>query len=214
MTKGDRLGPFLARGPAALSGAGLRLRQHDPGGAGAVRGDRAGRLSRAGAGLAAGVRRALRQSGQRRLFPHRRRRRGAGGAAGLDQRRRHAQSELHRCAKSGPARGADRRRDNGASRPTGCSTACWRAPPTICSSMPRCSTRSTCGCTPPRSCVTGPDHARFAAAALKLPFVSRVDAARAVGRSAAGGPSGAGQNCCRGRAARRSSASARPARCR
>ena len=39
----------------------------------------------------------------------------------------------------------------GASRPTGCSTACWRARPTICCRTPRCSTRSTCGCTPPRS---------------------------------------------------------------
>ena len=94
MTKGDRLGPFLARRPAALSGARLRLRQHDPRGAGAVRGDRAGRLSRAGAGLAAGVRCQLRQSGQRRLFPHRGRRRGPGGAAGLDQRRRHRPTRI------------------------------------------------------------------------------------------------------------------------
>ena len=42
--------------------------------------------------------------------------------------------------------------------------------------------------------VTGPDHARFAAAALKLPYLSRIDAARAGCRSAAGEPSGAGQN--------------------
>ena len=102
--------PFLARRPAALSRPGLRFRQHDPRGAGAVRGDRAGRLSRARARLAAGVRRKLRQSGQRRLLPDRVRRRGPGGSSGLDQRRRHAQSEFHRRAKPGAARGADRRR--------------------------------------------------------------------------------------------------------
>ena len=51
--------PFLARGPAAVSRPRLRLRRHDPGGAGAVRGDRRGRYLDAGAGLAAGARRAI-----------------------------------------------------------------------------------------------------------------------------------------------------------
>ena len=114
-----------------------------------------GGLSRAGADLAARVRRALRQSGQWRLFPHRRRRRRAGGAPGLDQRRRHAQSERRSPRRICPARGADRRRRSGASRPTGCSTACWRARPTTCCSTRHCSTRSTCVCTRPRSSSPG-----------------------------------------------------------
>ena len=40
--------------------------------------------------------------------------------------------------------------------------------------MSRCSTRSTCGCAPPRSWSPGADAERFAAAALKLPFLDRI----------------------------------------
>ena len=202
--------PFLARGPAAFSGACLRLRHHDPRRAGAATRRPAQRpLSRAGAGLAAGVRRPLRQSGQRRLFPHRRRRRGPGGAPGLDQRRRHAQPERDRRAKSGPARGARPATTNGARRPTGCSTACWPARPTTCFACRAAQRARPAAASRPRSWSPGPDHARFAAAALKLPYPQPDRAARAVGRGAAGRPSGAGQNRGRRRRARPSSASAR-----
>ncbi len=170
MTKGDRLGhswregrllyPGLASDFANMIRAALAL--YEATGQGGYLDQRAG--------LAARVRRALRQSGQRRLFPHRRRRRGAGGAAGLDQRRRHAQSERHRRAKSGPARGADRRHANGASRPTGCSTACWRARPTTCSQHAALLNALDLRLHAAEIVVTGPDHARFAAAALKLPY--------------------------------------------
>ena len=68
----------------------------------------------------------LRQPGHRRLFPHRRRRRGAGRAAELDQRRRDAQSQRDRGAEPGAARGASPATQPGATRPTGCSTACCR----------------------------------------------------------------------------------------
>ena len=81
MTKGDRLGhswregrllyPGLASDFASMIRAALAL--HEATGEAS--------LSRAGAGLAARIRRALRQPGQRRLFPHRGRRRGPGGAA-------------------------------------------------------------------------------------------------------------------------------------
>ena len=191
--------PFLARGPAALSGARLRLRQHDPGGAGAVRGDRAGRLSRAGAGLAAGLRRALRQSGQRRLFPHRGRRRGPGGAAGLDQRRRHPQSEFDRRAEPRPARGADRRRRMARAGRPAVRRRAGRRGATICCSMPRCSTRSICGCTPPRSCHrAGPCALRRGGAEAAVPQSDHP--ARAGRRGIAGEPSGAGQDRGAGRA--------------
>ena len=66
-------------------------------------------------------------AGQRRLLPHRRRRRGPGGAAGRDQRRRHAQSQRGRRAEPGAARGAAPATTPGASRPTACSTACCGA---------------------------------------------------------------------------------------
>ena len=57
MTQGDRLGHSWRDGRLLYPGPCLRFRRHDPGGAGAVRGDRRARLSRAGAGLAARLRR-------------------------------------------------------------------------------------------------------------------------------------------------------------
>ena len=106
MTKGDRLGhswragrllyPGLASDFAQMIRAALAL--YEATGQGDYL-DRALAWQRA-------LRRALRQSGQRRLFPHRRRRRRPGGAPGLDQRRRHAQSERDRGAEPDPARRA------------------------------------------------------------------------------------------------------------
>ena len=205
---------FLARRPAALSGARLRLRQHDPRGAGAVRGDRAGRLSTGrwpGSGRSTPTTpiRATAAISSPRPTPR------PGGAPGLDQRRRHAQSEFHCRAKSRPAGGADRRR-SGASRPTGCSTACWPARPTACCSTPSCSTRSICGCTRPRSC--SPDQSIFASPPRgKLPYLNRVILrAPTPAVLPANHPAQAKIQAAlrRGRGARRSSASARPARCR
>ena len=143
--------PFLARRPAAGSRPRLRSRRHDPGGAGAARGDRRARLSRARAGLAGGTGPALCQSRQRRLFPHRRRRRGPGGAAERHHRRRHAEPERGGGTEPGPARGltgqhawrdkSDRLFDGDRSR----------ARAKTCSRISRCSMPWTCACAPPRS---------------------------------------------------------------
>jgi uncharacterized protein YyaL (SSP411 family) len=100
MTKGDRLGhswrqgrllyPGLASDFANMIRAALAL--HEATGH-------------------SGNRPALCQPAERRLFPQRRGCRGTGGAAVLDQRRCHTESEFHRRPKPGAARGADRRRE-------------------------------------------------------------------------------------------------------
>ena len=132
----------------------------------------------------------------------------------LDQRRRHAQSECDRRAEPGAARGADRRR-------------AWRE------QADRLFDGVLAGAADnllqhaallnaldlrlhaAEIVVTGPDHARFAAAALKLPYPQPDRAARAGSADAlpASHPAQAKIAAAAGRA-RRSSASARPARCR
>ena len=112
----------------------------------------------------------------RRLFPHRRRRRRPGGAPELHQRRRHAQSQCGRRAEPGAARRLSPASMPGATRSTACSTACCRWRRTTCSCMSRCSTRSTCGCAAPRSWSPAPATAppALVEAALKLPFLDRI----------------------------------------
>ena len=168
--------PFLARGQAAVSRPRLRLRRDDPGRARAPRGDRRARVSRPGAGLAGGARPPLRQSGYRRLFPHRRRRRRPGGAAERHHRRRHPESQCGRGAEPGPARGLFGPACLARPRRTGCSTASSPARATTCSGTWRCSTRSTCACAPPRSWSTGAGRARtrFSPPRCELPFIDRI----------------------------------------
>ena len=81
MTRGDRLGHSWRDGRLLFPGLASDFACMVQGRAGALRGNRRARLSRSGARLAARARPALRQSGQWRLFPHRRRRRGPGGAS-------------------------------------------------------------------------------------------------------------------------------------
>ena len=184
-----------AQGRLLYPGPRLRLRRHDPRGAGALRGDRRARAIST-----------RRWPGSARFDAHYANPDNGGyfltadDAEGLVVRPAATSDDAtpnpnaHRRAKSGAARGADRRRRHGASRPTGCSTACWPAPPTICCSTRRCSTRSTCGCARPRSSSPGRTHAalRRGRAQAAVPRPHR--AARAVRRRAAGQPSGAGQD--------------------
>ena len=106
---GKLLFPGLASDFAAMIRAALALYE--------ATGERG--LSRAGAGLAGGVRRPLRRPRHRRLLPLGGRRRRSFAAAAFDRRRRHPQSERGGCAKSGAAGRARRATTAGARRPTG-----------------------------------------------------------------------------------------------
>ena len=103
--------PFLARGQAAVSRAGVRFRRHDPRRAGAARGDRRARAisSRRSPGSARSMRITPIPTPAAIIWSRRRRRRSAAAPA-FDLRRRHAQSERGGGAKSGAARRARRRR--------------------------------------------------------------------------------------------------------
>ena len=173
--------PGLASDFAAMIRAALALYE--------ATGERA--LSRPRAGLAARARRPLRRSRQRRLLPHRRRRRGP-------VVRPHSTSTTPR-----PIRTRSPRRIWCGWRRSPATTLARAGRPAdrghsvggrpICSAMWRCSTRSICGCAPPRSSLTGPEAERFAQAALKLPFLDRIVLRAPSRRRAAGGAPGAGQ---------------------
>ena len=168
MSRGDRLGhswragkllfPGLASDHANMIRAALALHE--------ATGER--RLSRARARLAGRARPPLRQSRDRRLFPHRRRRRGPGGAAERDHRRGDAQSRTR-----------SRRRTSCGSRSCTGQDA-WRAQADrlfdgvapargrqICSCISRCSTRSTCGCARAEIVVAGEGRARTRCSRLR-----------------------------------------------
>ena len=109
MTRGDRLGHSWREG-GCCSRASPPTSPHDQSRARAARSDRRAQLPRPGARLAARARPLLRQSRQRRLLPHRRRRRGPGGAPGIDHRRRDAQPERGWRHKTSSASRRHRRR--------------------------------------------------------------------------------------------------------
>ena len=152
MTHGRPARPFLARGQAAVSRPRLRPRRHDPRRAGALRGDRRARLSRARARLAGARSTAITPTPTPAAISSPPTTPRAWWCAQRHDRRRHAQSERDRGAKSRAACGADRRSDawRDAGRPPVRRAPC-RSRPTICSCISRCSMRSTCGCAPPRS---------------------------------------------------------------
>ena len=87
------------------------------------------------------------------------------------------------------------------------------APATTCSAMSRCSTRSTCGCAAPRSWSPGAGRGVRAAAAGSCRSLDRI-VLRAPDRRRLPATHPAQAKIARRRAARRSSASAKRARCR
>ena len=120
--------PFLARRPAAVPGPRLGFRLHDQGRArAATRRPANAATSSRPVVVAARARPSLRQSGQWRLFPHRRRRRRPGGASGRDARRRDAEPERHRRRATWCGSRCSPATMPGAHRPTACSTACSSA---------------------------------------------------------------------------------------
>ena len=193
MTKGDRLGhswragrllyPGLASDFANMIRAALALYEATG----------QARLPRSRARLAARLRPALRQSGERRIFPHRRRRRRPGGAPELDQRRRDAKPERHRRAEPDPARRADRRpRLAREGRPAVRRRAGSRAGQSVLARVAAQRARPAAQRGGDRGDRTGPSALRGGCAEAAAPQPHR--AARAGRRCAAGVASGAGQD--------------------
>ena len=217
MTQGRPARPFLARRAAAVPRARVRPRQHDPRRAGAARGDRRARLSRTRAGLAGRARPPLRQSRRPAAISSPpttpkawwcARTPTSDDATPNPNARRRAEPRAARGSHR-PARLAR------AGRPAVRRRAAARGRQPVHASS-RCSTRSTCGCAAPRSWSPGRATAADAlvATALKLPFLDRI-VLRAPSADALPPIASGARQARRGqRSRRRSSAPARPARCR